>query len=64
MKKIALALFILQAMSLCGILMGGGTLAGRSFANLVGLFSFSIVGVILLVIAKKREEDEDESDRN
>ena len=62
MKKIALALFILQAMSLCGILMGSDTLAGRSFANLVGLFNFSIVGTILLIIAKKREEDEDDRD--
>jgi len=59
MKKIAIVLYILQVMSLCGILMGGGTLAGRSFVNLIGVFAFAIIGTILLIIAKKRENDDD-----
>lgn len=59
MKIAAIILYVIQAMSLCGILMSEGTLAGRSFINLVGLFSFSIIATILLIIAKKRENDQD-----
>ena len=59
MKKVAIALYIIQVMSLFGIFMGGGSLAGRSLPNLIGVFLFAIIATVLLIIAKQRENPDE-----
>jgi len=54
MKIAGIILLIVQALSLIPALVAGDNIFSYGFANLLGRLSFGIVGVILLIIARKR----------
>lgn len=67
MKIAAIVLFVLQALGILGGIVGGsspileffsgiaaGTFSIPGLAELIGYFSPTIIGIILLVVAKKR----------
>lgn len=62
MKIAGIVLIILQFISLIPSLAAGDNIFSHGFANLLGRFLIGIVGVILLVIACKREKKEREND--
>lgn len=55
MKKAGIVLLILQAVSLLTPLIRGDAIFTGSFANLIGRFIFGIVGIILIAIANRRD---------
>ena len=58
MKIAGIILIILQIISLIPSIAAGDNIFSHGFANLLGRFLIGIVGVILLVIAHKRERNE------
>jgi len=57
-KIAGIILIILQIISLIPSIAAGDNIFSHGFANLLGRFLIGIVGVILLVIAYKREKNE------
>lgn len=53
LKIAAIILFVLQGFALIGALLAD-SLSGPNVLNIIGFFLFSIVGVILLIIDRKR----------
>ena len=53
MKKIGIALIILQFVSFIPTIIRGDDIFANGFANLLGRCIFGIVGVILIVVARR-----------
>lgn len=60
MKKIGVILIILQLVSFIAPLIRGDNIFGNGFANLLGRCAFGIAGVILLIVANKRNKNDKE----
>ena len=56
MKIAGIVLLILQAVSLVPALVTGENIFENGVANLIGRFSFAIIGIILLVIAARKKK--------
>lgn len=61
-KKIGIVLFVLQAVGLISALIQGDSIFGSGFANLLGRFSFTIVGIILFFVADRRQKNTTEAE--
>ena len=55
MKLAGIILIILQIVSFVPAIVTGDNIFSRGFFNLIGRLSFGIVGIILLIISKKRK---------
>ena len=54
MKIAGYILLAVQLLSLIGVFVGTESFSGHNFAWYIGRFIFGIVGVVLLLIARKR----------
>lgn len=57
MKRIGIALIIIQVISLIPAIATGDNIFGYGLANLLGRFLFGIVGIILIIVAKKKSKN-------
>ena len=57
MKKVGIALIILQLVSFISPIIRNDNIFGNGIANLIGRCAFGIVGVILLIVASKNNSD-------
>jgi len=57
MKIAGVLLLVLQVVSLIPSLASGDNIFENGIPNLLGRFIFAIIGVILLIIAKKKNKD-------
>lgn len=55
MKVAGIILLIVQAVSLFPALVSGEDIFANGIVNLIGRFSFAIVGIILLIIANRKK---------
>jgi len=58
MKKIGIALIVLQFISLIPAIIRGDNIFANGFANLIGRCTFGIAGVVLLIIDNKKNNGE------
>lgn len=58
MKITGIVLIVLQFISLIPALIAGDNFFANGLANVIGRFSFGIVGLILLIIANKKNKED------
>ena len=63
MKIAGIVLILAQIVSMFPMLITGEDLSGHTFAWFLGRFSFGIVGVILLILSRKKRKREAKKER-
>lgn len=57
MKKVGIALIIVQLISFIPVIINGDNIFAYGLANLIGRCIFGIVGVVLIIIANNKSRD-------